>query len=76
MRCQNIWWTVYVLERQISVLMGTPLSISDNDINASLPLFPDSSLKTATLVIHVKLSKALSRIMNGMFASSSLGDKP
>ncbi|KAJ5602792.1 hypothetical protein N7537_005748 [Penicillium hordei] len=66
-RCQNIWWTVYILERQISVLMGTPLSISDNDINTSLPLFPDSPLKTATLVVHVKLSKAFSRIMNALY---------
>ncbi|CAI7628261.1 unnamed protein product [Penicillium palitans] len=66
-RCQNIWWTVYILERQISVLMGTPLSISDNDINTSLPLFPDSPLKTATLLIHVKLSKAFSRIVNALY---------
>ncbi|KAJ9486712.1 hypothetical protein VN97_g6621 [Penicillium thymicola] len=75
-RCQNIWWTVYILERQISVLMGTPLSISDNDINTPLPLFPDSPLKTATLLIHVKLSKAFSRIVNGMSASSPLKISP
>ncbi|KAK4866825.1 hypothetical protein LT330_007988 [Penicillium expansum] len=66
-RCQNIWWTVYILERQISVLMGTPLSISDNDINTPLPLFPDSPPKTATLLIHVKLSKAFSRIVNALY---------
>ncbi|CAI7627330.1 unnamed protein product [Penicillium crustosum] len=66
-RCQHIWWTVYILERQISVLMGTPLSISDNDINTPLPLFPDSPLKTTTLLIHVKLSKAFSRIVNALY---------
>ncbi|OQE40346.1 hypothetical protein PENCOP_c006G06829 [Penicillium coprophilum] len=66
-RCQSVWWTVYVLERQISVLMGTPLSISDNDITAVLPLFPGSSLKTATLAIHVKLSKTFSHIMNALY---------
>jgi proline utilization trans-activator len=76
MRCQKIWWTVYVLERQISVLLGTPLSMSDNDIGTSLPVFPDSSLRTATLDIHVGLSKVFSRIVNGMYVASSLGDKP
>ncbi|KAF7528932.1 hypothetical protein PCG10_009646 [Penicillium crustosum] len=70
-RCQHIWWTVYILERQISVLMGTPLSISDNDINTPLPLFADSPLKTTTLLIHVKLSKAFSRIVNGQFSFST-----
>ncbi|KAJ5477650.1 hypothetical protein N7530_003159 [Penicillium desertorum] len=66
-RFQNIWWTVYVLERQVSVLMGVPLTISDNDITASLPLFADSSLKTATVAIHVKLSKAFSRVVNALY---------
>lgn len=74
-RCQHIWWTVYILERQISVLMGTPLSISDNDINTPLPLFPDSPLKTTTLLIHVKLSKAFSRIVNGTSDGCSVEDK-
>ncbi|CAG8070884.1 unnamed protein product [Penicillium salamii] len=66
-RCQKVWWTVYVLERQISILMGTPLSVSDNDITAPFPSFPDSPLQTATLSIHVNLSKTFSRIMNVLY---------
>ena len=66
MRCQNVWWTVYVLERQISVLLGAPLGISDNDISASLPNFPNSSLRTATVAIHVKLSQAFGQVVNGI----------
>lgn len=46
-RCQNIWWTVYVLERQISVLLGAPLAINDSDITASLP--NDTGSRTRTL---------------------------
>lgn len=66
MRCQNIWWTVYVLERRISVLMGAPLSISDNDISASLPNSSDSLLKTTTTATHIKVSQAFSQVVNGM----------
>ncbi|RJE25094.1 hypothetical protein PHISCL_02565 [Aspergillus sclerotialis] len=71
-RCQNVWWTVYVLERQISVLMGAPLSINDNDISASLPSFPDSPLKTAAAAIHVKLSQAFGQVVNGKASMSTL----
>lgn len=45
--------------------MGAPLSVSDNDITAPLPSFPGSPLQAATMEIHVNLSKAFSRIMNG-----------
>ncbi|KAL3474891.1 fungal-specific transcription factor domain-containing protein [Aspergillus californicus] len=67
MRCQNIWWTVYVLERQLSVLLGVPLGISDNDISASLPNYPDSPIKTVTAAIHVKLSQAFSQVVNALY---------
>ncbi|KAJ5349943.1 hypothetical protein N7541_007670 [Penicillium brevicompactum] len=66
-RCQKVWWTVYVLERQISTLMGTPLSVSDNDITAVPPSSPDSSQQAATMMIHVKLSQTFSRIMNVLY---------
>lgn len=65
-RCQNIWWTVYVLERQISVLLGVPLAINDSDITASLPNDADSLARTLTIAIHVKLSQAFSQVVNGM----------
>lgn len=36
-RCRNLWWTVYILDRQMSSLMGVPLAVRDEDITASLP---------------------------------------
>jgi hypothetical protein len=66
LRCQNIWWTVYVLERQICVLLGVPLGISESDITASLPIFPESIVKTVTVAVHVKLSRAFSQVVNSM----------
>ncbi|PYI03707.1 Zn(II)2Cys6 transcription factor [Aspergillus sclerotiicarbonarius CBS 121057] len=46
LRYQNVWWTVYILERQLSVLMGAPSGVKDSDINASLPHYPDSPIRT------------------------------
>ncbi|KAL2813207.1 fungal-specific transcription factor domain-containing protein [Aspergillus cavernicola] len=66
-RCQSIWWTVYILERQLSVLLGVPLGISDNDISTSLPNYPNSLIKTVTTAIHVKLSQAFSQVVNVLY---------
>ncbi|KAL4925240.1 Zn(II)2Cys6 transcription factor [Aspergillus undulatus] len=66
-RCQEIWWTVYVLERQISVLLGVPLAISDNDISASLPNNLESVNKPMIVRIHVKLSQAFSQVVNALY---------
>ncbi|KAL3496051.1 hypothetical protein BJX62DRAFT_252420 [Aspergillus germanicus] len=72
LRCQNIWWTVYVLERQICVLLGVPLGISESDITASLPNFPKSIVKTVTVAVHVKLSRAFSQVVNTLYRESGV----
>ncbi|KAF2138418.1 uncharacterized protein K452DRAFT_255887 [Aplosporella prunicola CBS 121167] len=63
-RCRKIWWTVFILDRQMSALMGVPMSVHDNDITAPLPAFPDSRQKTAAIEIHVKLSQTLAQVVN------------
>ncbi|KAL4772344.1 fungal-specific transcription factor domain-containing protein [Aspergillus nidulans var. acristatus] len=70
-RCQHVWWTVYVLERQMAVLMGVPSAINDSDITASLPIDPDSTARTMTVAIHVKLSRAFSQVVNALYRESS-----
>jgi len=64
-RCRKIWWTVYVLDRNLSSLMGVPSSIRDEDISASLPLYPESPCRATALDIQVKLSRVIARISNG-----------
>ncbi|KAK5081033.1 hypothetical protein LTR05_008350 [Lithohypha guttulata] len=63
-RCRNVWWTVYILDRQMSSLMGVPLAVKDDDITASLPTFHGSLQKTLALELNVKLSGIISRILN------------
>lgn len=65
-RCRRIWWTVFVLDSQMSALMGLPMNIQDSDMSAPLPEYPGSPTKTAAVKIHVKLSQALSQIINGL----------
>lgn len=73
-RCMNVWWTVYVLDRQMSSLMGVPLALKDSDISTPLPAFAGSRQKSLALEIHVKLSRILSHILNSesAFISASL----
>ncbi|THX36628.1 hypothetical protein D6D10_06509 [Aureobasidium pullulans] len=63
-RCRNIFWTVYILDRQLSSLMGLPTSIRDEDISAELPYDPLKSQKAMALDIQVKLSRVIAKIAN------------
>ena len=63
-RCRNIFWTVYILDRQLSSLMGLPTSIRDEDISAELPYDPSKSQKAMALDIQVKLSRVIAKIAN------------
>jgi len=71
-RCRKIWWTAYVLDRQMSSLMGLPTSVRDEDISAPLPVFTDSPQKTITLDLHVKLSRVIADILNSTYNPSPL----
>ncbi|KAL4950991.1 Zn(II)2Cys6 transcription factor [Aspergillus filifer] len=62
LRCQNVWWTVYVLERQMSVLMGAPPGISDSDVSASLP----QTIQWPA-PIHVQLSQAFGQVVDTLY---------
>lgn len=63
-RSRNVWWTAYILECQMSVLMGVPLGIRNNEISSPLHFFPSSPHVAATVFIHVKLSQALGEVSN------------
>ncbi|TIA22090.1 hypothetical protein D6C81_03503 [Aureobasidium pullulans] len=66
-RCRNIFWTVYILDRQLSSSMGLPTSIRDEDISAELPYDPLKSQKAMALDIQVKLSRVIAKIANNVY---------
>lgn len=70
-RCREIWWTVYVLDRQMTAMMGVPMSLSDDDITAPLPSFGGSGKKQLAMGLHVKLAKANAVILQSKSRSLS-----
>lgn len=66
----KLWWTVYILERRLSTLMGTPPLLNDEeDISVPLPDFigtsePNSA--TRILTLHVTLSRVLGKVVKGL----------
>lgn len=61
-KCRVLWWTVYVLERQMSSLMGIPMGITDECISTPIPSLPDEPQKSTAMEIQVKLAQALSKV--------------
>jgi len=63
-RCRKVWWTVYILDRQMSSLMGVPMAITDESISAELPAFPNQPQRSMATDIQIKLSRVLAQILN------------
>ncbi|KXS98756.1 hypothetical protein AC578_9030 [Pseudocercospora eumusae] len=66
-RARKIWWTVHLLDRQMSCLQGLPLALRDEDITARLPSYSGSSQKVAVLEAHIKLSQVMAMIVNNIY---------
>ncbi|CAK4030524.1 Zn(II)2Cys6 transcription factor [Lecanosticta acicola] len=69
-RCRAIWWTVYVLDRQMTAMMGVPMSLSDDDITAPLPSFSGSAKKQLAMGLHVELAKANAVILQTVYGKT------
>lgn len=65
-RCSNIFWTVYILDRKFSSLIGSPSAVSDEDISATLWDPKSCSHEAAALSLHVKISQVITRVLNSM----------
>lgn len=61
-RCRRVWWTVYILDRETTSLMGLPPMIHDDDVTCPLPGFSGSAQRVATLDMQVKLCRIIANI--------------
>ncbi|PLB47658.1 hypothetical protein P170DRAFT_409875 [Aspergillus steynii IBT 23096] len=61
-RCSLVWWTVYVLERRMSSLLGVPMGISEESISASFPPISRSIHGPNVLEMHVMLCQILAKV--------------
>ncbi|ETS74126.1 hypothetical protein PFICI_13992 [Pestalotiopsis fici W106-1] len=67
-RCRNVWWTVYVLDRQLSSMIGAPCSIQDVEITSRLPSEIDGSQRCVIFSINVQLSKMTAQVINSVYS--------
>lgn len=67
-RCRKIWWTVCLLDRQMTSLMGIPQSIRPAEITCRLPDFGESLHRRDALEMQISLSHVYADI-----ARSELG---
>ncbi|KAE8374679.1 hypothetical protein BDV26DRAFT_34367 [Aspergillus bertholletiae] len=70
-RSRKVWWTVFNIERQISVLLGIPSGVSNQDITAPLPSYPELLNKSAMMRVHVKLSQAFGLVVDKLYGQDS-----
>ncbi|KAH7361192.1 Zn(II)2Cys6 transcription factor [Pyrenochaeta sp. MPI-SDFR-AT-0127] len=68
-RCRKIWWTVYILDRQMTSLMGLPQSIRDDDISCQLPTFSGSAQRAAALSMQIKLARIYADIARTVYGA-------
>ena len=61
-RCRRIWWTAYILDREMTSLMGLPQSIDDDNVHTELPTFAGYPQKTMSLSMHIQLSRIIADI--------------
>ncbi|KAF2193676.1 Zn(II)2Cys6 transcription factor [Zopfia rhizophila CBS 207.26] len=66
-RCRKIWWTVYILDRQMTSLMGLPQSVRDDDVYCQLPSFSGSIQRTAALSMQIKLARIIAEINSTIY---------
>ena len=61
-RLRRVWWTVYILEREMTSLEGLPQSIHDDDVLTALPTFSGLVQQHAELSMRVRLSRVITTI--------------
>ncbi|CAI6090487.1 unnamed protein product [Clonostachys chloroleuca] len=61
-RSRRVWWTIYVLDREMTSLLGLPQSINDRDIYPELPKFEESHHRRAALEMEIRLSRVIATI--------------
>lgn len=71
-RCRKIWWTVYVLDRQMSSLMGLPQSTLDEGVYCQLPSYSGSVQRTTALSMQIKFARIIAEISSSKFDVSAI----
>lgn len=63
-RCRVTWWIVYILDRELTALMGSPSSISDDAITAALPQIKGHPIWSTVIALQARLPALIARTCN------------
>ena len=65
-RIRRAWWTVFILDREMTAIAGLPQSIEIQDVYCQLPAFSGSVTRTSALKMQLKLSQLIADINRSM----------
>ncbi|KAH8700208.1 Zn(II)2Cys6 transcription factor [Talaromyces proteolyticus] len=68
-RCRSTWWTIYILDRLMTSLMGLPQSIHDSQIHDQLPYFPGSPQKAIALSMQIRMCQIIAEINSTVYGA-------
>ncbi|KAL7622540.1 hypothetical protein AAE478_008047 [Parahypoxylon ruwenzoriense] len=66
-RCNNMWWTVYILDQEFTALMGVPPSVPEGSVTVALPIERSSSLPASALTLRIRLSRLIARMCSTVY---------
>ncbi|KAJ5350603.1 hypothetical protein N7541_008330 [Penicillium brevicompactum] len=67
--CRDIWWSAYILDRQLAAVIGCPTSIQDAQITCALPTSYDKSEDVQFMTMHIKLAKIVGQILDTVYTT-------
>lgn len=65
-RHYGLWWTIYILDRRFSTLMGAPSSIRDEDITVPLPDYEKNCHFMKAMSLQVPLARLHAQVLSSM----------
>lgn len=65
-RIRRAWWTVFILDREMTAVAGLPQSIEIQDVYCQLPAFSGSVTRISALKMQLKLSQLIADINRSM----------
>lgn len=71
-RIRRAWWTVYILDREMTSVAGLPQSLEIQDVYCQLPAFSGSITRTSALKMQLKLSQLIADINRSMLTQFKL----
>lgn len=65
--CRKIWWTIYVLDRQMTSLMSLPQSVRHDQLQYQLPSFIEHPQRVVALDLQIKMCQIIEEISSSRF---------